>query len=314
MLDNVLEIALIVSLIAGTIRITTPILFAALGELVAERGGVLNLSVEGTMLTGALAGFLVAYQSGSLWLGVLAAMIAGGLLSLLMAFLVITLKVDQIVSGLSLNIFAAGFSFYIFRVVFSNVATENLPNIRIFEVFRLPFLSNIPVIGEAFFAHHMLTYVAVLLAPAISLFLYRTKYGLTLRCLGENPRAVDMKGVNVSLYQYLATIFGGIMAGLGGGFLTLASAGLFVPAIAAGRGWIAIAIVIFGNWKPINILLAALFFGFLDSFQLQIQGIGVQLPYQLLLATPYILTILALVVSRHRSGMPLALGVPYIRE
>lgn len=313
-MPDILQVTLIVSLIAGTIRIATPILFAALGELIAERGSVLNLSVEGTMLMGAFAGFLAAYQSGSLWLGVLAAMIAGGLLSLLMAFLVITLKADQIVSGLSLNIFASGLSFYIFRVVFSDVATENLPNIRIFEVFRLPFLSSLPVIGELFFAHHMLTYIAFLLVPAIYLFLYRTKYGLTLRCLGENPRAVDMKGVNIALYQYLAVIFGGMLSGLGGGFLTLASAGLFVPAIAAGRGWIAIAIVIFGNWKPLNILLAALFFGFLDSFQLQIQGIGVQLPYQLLLAMPYTLTILALVVSRHRSGMPLALGVPYIRE
>jgi general nucleoside transport system permease protein len=137
---------------------------------------------------------------------------------------------------------------------------------------------------------------------------------LALRCLGENPRAVDMKGLNIHVYQYLAVIFGGMMAGVGGAFLTLASAGLFVPDISAGRGWIAIAIVIFGSWKPFNILWASLFFGLLDTFQLQIQGIGVKFPYQILLALPYVLTIVAIILSRNQSGAPIALGVPYQRE
>jgi simple sugar transport system permease protein len=154
----------------------------------------------------------------------------------------------------------------------------------------------------------------LLLVPAISIFLYRTKYGLELRGLGDNPRAVDMKGVNITVRQYLAVMFGGMMAGLGGAFLTQVAAGIFVPQISAGRGWIALAIVIFGNWRPLWILLGALFFGFIDSFQLSLQAVGVDLPYQLLLALPYLLTILALVINRSRSQAPLSLGIPYHRE
>jgi simple sugar transport system permease protein len=266
------------------------------------------------MLMGAFAGFTVAYYTGSLWLGVLMAVIAGGLLSLVMAFLVATVKVDQTVAGLVINLASAGISLYLYRLSFPNVGSQNLPNLKIFQGLPIPLLSQIPVMGRAFFSQSTLSYAAFLLVPLIYFFLYRTKYGLELRCLGENPRAVDLKGINITLYQYLAVIFGGLMAGAGGAFLTLASSGMFVPDIAAGRGWIAIAIVIFGNWKPFNLMLGALFFGFLDAFQLQIQGLGFQIPYQALIALPYVLTIVMLVVSRNRSGAPIWLGRPYYRE
>jgi general nucleoside transport system permease protein len=313
-MSDILQVAFIVSLLAGMVRIATPILFGALGELVTEQAGVLNLGVEGAMLMGAFAGFVTAYFTGSLWSGVLAAIASGALMGLLMAVMACTLKVDQTVTGLALNILSTGVTFYLYRLAFKNVSSANLPNIKIFEVWRIPLLSQIPILGEVVFSQHILTYIGLALVPVIWFFLYRTKYGLELRVMGENPRAVDMRGANVALRQYLAVIFGSMMAGLGGAFLTLASAGLFVPQISGGRGWIAIALVIFGNWNPTTILLGAMFFGLIDSFQLQLQAVGVNLPYQLLLTLPYVLTILVLVGSRGRTRAPLALGIPYMRE
>jgi simple sugar transport system permease protein len=296
------------------IRIATPILYAAMGELVAERSGVLNLGVEGMMLTGALVGFLVTYYTGKLWLATLMAVIAGMLLAFIMAFMAATLKVDQIITGLAINLVALGLTTYGYRLAFKNVGTQNPATIPTYGAVRVPILCNIPFLGEILFSQHLLTYAAFLAVPLISLFLYRTRFGLELRGIGDNPRALDMKGVSVSRYQYLAVIFGGAMAGLGGAFLTQASTGIFVPQISAGRGWIAVAIVIFGNWKPSWVLLGSLFFGLVDSTQLSLQAVGLDLPYQLLLSLPYVLTILALVVNRSRSESPLSLGRPYIRE
>ena len=297
-MTDILKVTFIISLLSGMFRMAAPILFAALGELISERSGVLNLGVEGTMLIGGFAGFLATYNSDSLWLGVLWAVLAGGLMSALMAFVVVNLKADQTIAGLTVNILASGVSLYLFRITFDNVATENLATVDTFEAIPIPLLSKIPFFGEFLFNQHILTYLAIFLVLLLHLFLNRTKYGLVLRSIGDNPRAVDMKGVNVTLYQFLGVVFGGMMAGLGGSFLTLASAGLYSPGMVAGRGWIALAIVILGNWKPVNILWAALFFGFLDTFQLQVQGIGVDFPYQILLSLPYVLTIVVLVYGR----------------
>jgi simple sugar transport system permease protein len=313
-MSDLLEAAFVASLLAGMVRIASPIIFAAMGELVTERSGVLNLGVEGMMLMGALVGFLVTFGTGSLWLGTLMAILAGGMLGLLMAFMSSTLKVDQILTGLAINLLVIGITTYGYRLTFTDVGTENPATIATYQTIQIPGLSEIPLLGPVLFSQPLLTYIALLLVPAISIFLYRTKYGLELRGLGDNPRAVDMKGVNITVRQYLAVMFGGMMAGLGGAFLTQVAAGIFVPQISAGRGWIALAIVIFGNWRPLWILLGALFFGFIDSFQLSLQAVGVDLPYQLLLALPYLLTILALVINRSRSQAPLSLGIPYHRE
>lgn len=313
-MSDLLQAAFIVSIFAGMVRIATPILYGALGELVAERSGVMNLSIEGTMLTGAFVGFLIGYSTGSLWLGVAAAVLAGGLLGLLMAFMASTIKVDQTVTGLAINLLASGITFYWFRLAFKNAGAQNLATVSTFNVVKIPLLSEIPVVGQIVFSQQLLTYIAFLLVPAVSFFLYRTKYGLELRSLGDNPRALDMKGLSVAARQYVAVVFGGMLSGLGGAFLTLASSGLFVPDISGGRGWIAFALVIFGRWRPSLILLGALFFGLIESFQLALQAVGVALPYQLLLALPYLLTIAALVVNRRSAQAPLALGIPYHRE
>jgi simple sugar transport system permease protein len=314
MTGEIITQAFIIALLSSMIRIATPILFASLGELISESSGVLNLGIEGTMLMGAFAGFMVAFHTGSLWAGFFLALVAGGCLSLFMAFMSLSLRIDQKVMGLTINLFSAGITVYVYRIVFKNVGQTNLPTTPIFETLPIPLLSRIPMVGEFLFDQFVLVYAALLLVPIAYLFLYRTKYGLELRGIGHNPRALDMKGVNVRRYRYFAVIFGGMMAGAGGAFLTLASVGMFIPQLVAGRGWISIAIVIFGDWRPFRILLAVLFFGFLDSFQLQLQGVGIELPRQLLLSLPYILTVVAISLGRRRTGAPASLAIPYFRE
>jgi len=314
MLDDIFQLGIVTSILATAVRMGTILLLAALGELVVERAGVLNLSVEGMMLSGAFAGFLGAYYSNSLWIGVLFAIIAGILISAIFGILAVILKIDQTVSGLTVNIFSAGLTFYMYRSIFPNVGATNIPALKPFTVHKIPFLSDLPIIGEILFSQYALSYIAILMMVLITFYLYRTKSGLILRTLGENPRAVDMKGINVTLYRFCAVLFGGMMAGLAGAFITLASVGIFVADITSGRGWLAIAIVIFGDWKPTKILWASLFFGFIDALQMQLQALGVQLPFQLFLAMPYILTTVAVFLARKRSGAPMALGIHYVRE
>lgn len=312
-MSDIFTQAFIIGVLATAIRIATPLIFGAIGELVAESAGILNLSVEGTMTIGALAGFAVAGGTDSLWLGIAGAMFAGGLMGMLMAFMSATVKVDQIVAGLALNLFGAGLSFFLFRTIFADTASAEIPSVGVFTVPHFPYLSDIPWIGEILFTQQWLTYFAFLSIPLVWLFLNKTRYGLELRSVGHNPSACDMRGISVQQKQYMATIFGGMMAGLGGGFLTLSSSGLWFPELVSGRGWIALAIVIFGNWRATWILFGAVFFGFLDGLQLSLQAVGVELPYQLLLALPFVLTIVALVVNRARSNVPLSLAIPYHR-
>ena len=311
MFAELLETSVIVSVLAATVRIATPILLAALGEMVAERSGVYNMGLEGTMLMGAFTAYLAAYYSGSLWAGVAVAMITGGLMSLIFAFLVISLRVEQIVTGLAMNLLGSGLSVYWLRTAFAHASQT--PTTAFFDTLPLPLLHSIPLLGPILFDQKALTYVALAAIPAIWFFLYRTRHGLELRCAGENPKALDIKGRSVAARQYGAVIFGGLMAGMGGAFLTVGSAARFVPDMTNGRGWLAIVIVIAGMWRPVPILLATLAFSFLDALQLQIQGIGIAIPYQLLLATPYICAILALALRWSNSGAPAMLGIPYWR-
>ena len=305
--------AILISMFAATVRIATPLLFAALGELITEKAGILNLGVEGTMLMAAFSAFLVTYQTDSLWLGVLAAVATGGIMGLIMVFMVSTLKVEQVVTGLALNLFAVGMSLYLYKVTLGESAIS-FPTIDVFKTVEIPLLSSIPYLGPILFSQKLLTYLALLMVPAVWFFLYRTKWGLEIRCLGENPRVIDTKGLSVVTRQYAAVICGSMMTGLGGAFVTIGSTERFVPEITAGRGWLAIVIVIAGNWRPTWILVAALVFAFLEAFQLQVQAIGVLMPYQVLLALPYVVAILVMILNRARSQEPKQLGVPYFRE
>lgn len=312
MLDALFQASILVSIAAATIRIATPLLLAALGELVAERGGVYNMGLEGMMLMGAFTGYLAAYASGSLWIGVAAAGFTGALMAFVFAVMVITLKVEQIVTGLAVNLLGAGLSTYWLRAAFAG--DGQTPTIPFFSNVPIPYLSELPYVGPVLFDQKLLTYFAFLMVPAVWFFLYRTRYGLILRCAGDNPKALDVKGVAVAPVQYAAVVFGGLMAGLGGAFLSVGSAARFVPDMTNGRGWLAIIIVIAGLWRPWSILVATLVFSFLDALQLQIQGIGIAIPFQLLLMMPYVAAIVALMVRRSRGKAPALLGVPYTRE
>ena len=312
-MSDVLEALINLGVLASAIRIATPLLLAALGEMVTERAGVLNLGLEGTITVAAFGSFVVADKADSLWLGVLSGIGAGVLLALLMAMLVSTIKVEQVVAGLALNLFGIGMSFYLFRAFYPQSGGGETPRSDTFDFAEVPLLSDIPGLGEVVFSQHWLTYVAILTCPVLWFSLNRTQFGLELRSVGNNPAACDMRGISVARMQYLALAFGGAMAGLAGVFLSVFLSGLFFVDVASGRGWIALAIVIFGNWRIGRILIGALFFGYLDAYQLSLQARGVDVPHQLLLALPFALTILALVVNRRRSHEPLHLGAPYFR-
>ena len=312
-MSELLDAGFLVALFTAMFRMVTPILFASIGLMVVERGGILDLSIEGVMMTGALMGFTATYLTGSLWIGVLVAAITGGIVSLLNAFLIVGLKVNQSVSGLTVNLLATGVTLYLFRVMFGREGYV-VPTITTFNPLQIPYLSQIPIFGKIFFSQYSLTYLAFILVIVVWVFIYKTKYGLIIRCMGDNPHTVDTKGINVNFLHTCLLFFGGMMYGIGGAFLPLVSTGMYVQGITAGRGWISLVLVIFGNYKPFPIMLGALLFGFLDALQLQIQSVGINFPYQALMALPYLLTLVVLVVGSKKSAKPLNLGMPYYRE
>jgi len=311
-MSELLDIAFISGLIGATMRMATPIIFATLGEILSERAGVLNLGIEGIMLMGAMTGFLVTFSSGSIWLGVLAAAGVGMLLGLLMAFLAVYLGLSQHVSGLGITLFATGLAMFIYRLHFGSPTVP--PIIQPFKQITIPLLSKIPVIGPGLFTQYSLTYIAWLLIPVISILLYRTKIGLKIRTVGENPVVADTVGVNVLLTRTLCLVAGGALMGVGGAFLTLAHQNMFLIDVIGGRGWVAIAMVIFGNWDPLKGACGALIFGFLDGLQLRLQGMGIAISFHVFLMIPYLLTIVALISVSRKASVPAGLLKPYRRE
>jgi ABC-type uncharacterized transport system permease subunit len=311
-MNELLDIAFISGLIGATMRMATPIIFATLGEILSERAGVLNLGIEGIMLMGAMTGFLVTFTSGSIWLGVLAGAGVGMLLGLLMAFLAVYLGLSQHVSGLGITLFATGLAMFIYRLHFGSPTVP--PIIQPFKQITLPLLSKIPVIGPGLFTQYSLTYIAWLLIPALSILLYKTKIGLKIRTVGENPVVADTVGVNVLLTRTLCLVAGGALMGVGGAFLTLAHQNMFLIDVIGGRGWVAIAMVIFGNWDPLKGAFGALIFGFLDALQLRLQGLGIAVSFHLFLMIPYLLTIVALISVSRKASIPASLLKPYRRE
>jgi simple sugar transport system permease protein len=311
-MSELLDIAFISGLMGATMRMATPIIFATLGEILSERAGVLNLGIEGIMLMGAMTGFLVTFNSGSIWLGVLAAAGVGMLLGLLMAFLAVYLGLSQHVSGLGITLFATGLAMFVYRLHFGSPTVP--PIIEPFKQISIPLLSKIPVIGPGLFTQYSLTYIAWLLIPILSILLYRTKVGLKIRTVGENPVVADTVGVNVLLTRTLCVVAGGALMGIGGAFLTLAHQNMFLIDVIGGRGWVAIAMVIFGNWDPFKGAVGALIFGFLDGLQLRLQGVGVAVSFHLFLMIPYLLTIVALISVSRKATVPAGLLKPYRRE
>jgi len=299
----------LVGWVAATLRVATPLIFGTLGELFSERSGVLNLGIEGTMFLGAFLGFAVASRSGSLWLGFFMAVLAGMLSGWLMALLAVRLGVNQHVAGLGMTLLWTGFSLFGFRLIFGEPKVP--PSITPFQSLSiLPDSSFLgPIVNQ-----HGLTYVAFLLVPITGWALHRTRFGLNVRAVGENPEAADAAGLNVYHIRTLALMIGGgLMAG-GGAFLSLAQLGAFTYGIVAGRGWVCIALIIFANWRAAGVLWGALIFGGVAALQLRLQTMGLQLPYELFLALPYLVTILALIIAGRNASAPAALLKAYRRE
>jgi general nucleoside transport system permease protein len=302
-----------VGFFAAMVRIATPLIFATLGELYAERSGVLNLGIEGTMLLGAMVGFSAAYFTGNLWLGVAAALFAGLCAGLLMSFLTVVLGVSQHVSGIGLTLLATGLAFYLYRLIFGQPASP--PNIVPFQPLPIPLLSDIPLLGPVLFSQTPLTYLALLAVPLTAWLLYRTPWGLNLRTVGENPRAADAAGVSVWAMRTQALIIGGALMGVAGAYLTISQFNAFTFGVVSGRGWVAIALVVFGLWSPWRCAAGALLFAALEALQLRLQTHNVlHLPYQVFLMLPFVMTIVAMALVSRNARAPAALLVPFRKE
>jgi general nucleoside transport system permease protein len=305
-----IEILFTASLWAAAVRIASPLIFGTLGELICERAGVLNLGIEGIMAAGAFSGWLTVYLGGDLWLGVAVAALVGAIFGLLHGFLVVPLGLSQHVTGIGVTLLATSLSYYLYRVAFPEVTSP--PKIEPFQPLPIPLLSDIPVIGPAFFHQTPLTYLAFVMVALVAWFLYRTPAGLALRAVGENPAAAEAQGVNVTVTRMLAVMAGSALMGIGGSFITLSAFNSFFFEMINGRGWICIALVVFGAWKPGKALAGALLFGLFDAYQLRLQQIaGGVVPYQIFLMLPFVLSIIALIVMSRRVAYPRALMVPY---
>lgn len=307
-----MEINAITALLAAAIVAGTPILLAALGELLAEKSGILNLGVEGMMLVGAVMGFIITIMTGNHWFGFAAALIGGGLMASIHAFISITLKGNQVVSGLALTIFGTGISGFLGK------SYQGIPTSDPVNIYAIPYLSEINGLGTILFKHDPVVYISFLLAVILWLIIYRTKWGLSIRAVGENPAAADAVGISVSKVRYSCTIVGGMLAGLGGAYLSLVYAPSWQENMTAGRGWIAVALVIFALWNPLRALAGSYLFGGVEALTFGLQIAGIKISSFFLQMLPYLLTIVVLVLVtikiRQEAGAPRALSMAYDRE
>lgn len=311
MLKDIFSLGFLVSLLASTIRLATPILVPALGQIFTQKAGILNLGVEGTMTIGAVSGFSIAFLTGNLWIGVLGGILAGMLWSLIMAWLSVTMKANQVIAGIGLNILGAGVAVYVYRVIFG--IQKLPPKITSFSAINIPLLSSIPIIGPIFFQHNILVYLGFLLVPITWFVLDKTTFGLKIKAVGEHPRAADSKGISVAKIRYSAVLLGGAYAGAAGAFMTTAYLNQFTESIIGGRGYIAVAVVIFARFLPKRATWGALLFGFASALQMRLQALGINIANQLLLMLPYLMTVLALIFASKKSEFPSAYTIPYSR-
>jgi ABC-type uncharacterized transport system permease subunit len=299
-----------VGLFAAALRMATPIAFASLGGIFSERVGIINIGLEGMMLTSAFTGVAASYFTGNPWLGVLAAVLVGGLLGLLHALLTVKFIGNQIVSGTGINIFALGFTAYMSQIIWgSRGASESVQGLRVVSI---PLLKDIPIIGDIIGSHTPLVYLMLIVTVLSYVVLFKTPIGLRIRAVGEHPAAADTAGIDVFKTKYLCVMVSGMLAGLGGAFLSLGHLSLFAWGMTGGRGFIAMAAMIFGNWMPFGAFGASVLFGFADAVQMRLQALGL-LPPQIILAIPYILTV-AVLAGVVRKAIPPSDYKPYVKE
>jgi ABC-type uncharacterized transport system permease subunit len=301
-MNDVLWMSVIAGILTSAIRLATPYLYAA------QTSGVVNLGVDGIMLISAYASFYVVLNTGNIWLGLLAAMVVGLLMGLLMSVISITLKAEQGISGIGLYMFGLGLSSLLFKTTIGTVKT-----VTGFQAVKIPLLGDIPVIGEIFFQHSLLVYGAFLLVPLAWWVLEKTTWGLMIKAVGQNPAAADSLGVNVDRVRYFSVCLGAVLAGVAGASLSISLLNLFQDNLTAGQGFIAVALVYFGGWKPLGILGGALLFSTVNAFQLWMQVLGVKIPSDVAIMLPYLLTIAALAITINRVRQPAALNKPFER-
>ncbi len=307
-MTDIFKLPVVIGILISAIRLATPYLYASIGEAFAQTSGVVNLGVDGIMLVGAYAAFFVALNTGNLWLGVLAAMVVGLLMGLLMSVISVTLKAEQGISGIGLYMFGLGLSSLLFKVTIGTVKT-----VVGFQPVVIPLLGDIPIAGEIFFQHSLPVYGAFLLVPLAWWFLEKTTWGLKIKSVGQNPAAADSLGVSVDGVRYFSVCLGGVLAGLAGASLSIALVNLFQENLTAGQGFIAVALVYFGGWRPLGIMSGALLFSTVNAFQLWMQVLGVNISSDVAVMLPYLLTIAALAITVSRVRQPAALNKPFER-
>lgn len=310
-MSEALDIFTTASLWAAVLRIATPLMFGTLGALLCERAGILNLGIEGIMTFGAMIGWLTVYQGHSPWIGLLAAGLGGGAFGLVHATLTVPLGLSQHVTGLGITLLATSLAAFIFRLVLPVASSP--PTVVPFQPLSIPLLSDVPFLGPALFTQTAPTYLAFVVIAIAAYVLARTPLGLAIRMVGENPHAAESQGINVTRVRVGAVIVGAALMGLGGAYLTLSAFNSFFPGMVQGRGWVSIALVVFGSWKPGKALLGALLYGLFDAYQLRLQHVVAGVPYQVFLMIPYLLSIVALALMSRRATVPQALMRPYRR-
>lgn len=302
------------SFLAATIRMAIPLLIAALGLVVSEKAGLMNIGVEGTMLSGAFAAFAVAYYTNSYWLGMLAGMLAGCFMTLIFAVASIKFRAPQVVIGCAINMLGSGFTAVLFRKLFFDSQSGGT-QVQSFPSLDIPGLSSIPVLGETFFTHNIIVYIGFLLVPAVWFLMNRTSIGTRIIAVGEHPKAADSLGINVFTTRYAATLFSGLLMGMAGAYLAIAQSNTFQVDMTGGKGYIAMAVVVLGKWKAGGVLLGALIFGGANALQMALQNAGLNIPNNLILMVPYIVTVLAVLAACKQKAIDAsAKGVPYVKS
>lgn len=301
----------ITNFLASDVLTATPLLLTALGAVYSERAGILNIGNEGLMLTGAFFGVLVSYLTGSALVGALAAMAAAMLLNLILAFFVISVRANQVVAGLAVNTLASGLTITLNRLIFG--VSAGVPKIDVFDKVAIPGLSRLPVAGEALFSQSLVVYLAFALVPILSFVLMKTNLGLKIRSVGEHPQACDTVGIHVIRVRYATMLFAGALAGLGGAFTSMGQLSFFVEDMVSGRGYMALAAVVFGNYTPLGVMGACLMFGGASALQYRLQASAAWIPYQFWIMLPYLITIVALCCYRRKTNRPAAHGLAYAK-
>ncbi|MBN2853126.1 MAG: ABC transporter permease [Clostridia bacterium] len=304
-------------LLIAAIQAGTPLLLATLGETITEKAGHLNLGVEGMMLVGAVMGFVTAFETQNAGLAILVAMLAGLAASLIYAFLTVSLRTNQIVTGLALTIFGTGVSSFIGSSYIGEVVPANV-KLFLKSSIEIPLLSKIPFVGDILFKQDILVYLSIIITVFFGIYLYKSRIGLNLKAVGENPYAADAVGINVSLYKYIHILIGGALSGLAGGYISLVYIPVWQDNVVAGKGWIAVALVIFVSWNPYKAILGSYFFGLLDIIGFRLQKFELHIPQDIIDMLPYIATIVVLIITSIRPSIknnpPHWLGREYFRE